>query len=258
MAGRSGHRKMTEILIRFHGDLSSLLYRKWRGNSTIEYRLERRASIKDIIEALGIPHTEVDRLTADRREIDFHHIPDAEQTIEVFPVSEQTDFFSPTLLRPRPLPGLYFIADVNVGKLAKKLRLLGFDTLYGRHLTDEVLAETAAREERIVLSKDKGVLMRKKVIWGHLLRSDDPEEQLTETVRLFRLEKEVAPYTRCQHCNSILTPVAKEDIDHLLEPLTRRYYHSFQICRNCGQIYWAGSHRRKMARKFSRIIPGST
>ncbi|MFO7761463.1 MAG: Mut7-C RNAse domain-containing protein [Thermodesulfobacteriota bacterium] len=245
---------MTLIAINFHGDLGSLLNRKWREKSTVAYRLERRASIKDIIESLGIPHTEIDRLITGNRAIDFHHIPETEENISVFPVSEQTDFFSPSLLRPIPLPGLRFIADVNTGKLAKNLRLLGFDTLYGKNLTDNLLAETAAREKRIVLSKDKGVLMRKTVIWGHLVRSDEPEKQLTETIRLFRLKEAVDPFTRCQHCNCRLTPVAKKSIYHLLEPLTQKYYHSFQICENCGQIYWAGSHRQKMDEKFSKIL----
>lgn len=245
---------MTRVSINFHGDLPSLLTRKWRGYSTVEYQLDRRASIKDIIEALGVPHTEIDQLTADKRSVDFQYIPEGEEIIEVFPVTGKSDFFSPTLLRPVPPPKLHFIADVNVGKLAKELRLLGFDTLYSKNLTDDRLAETAALEKRIVLSKDKGVLMRKKVTWGHLIRSDDPDEQLTEITHLFGLKEKAAPYTRCRHCNGRLTPVAKKDIYHLLEPLTKKYYNTFRICENCGQIYWAGSHREKMDKKLNHFL----
>ncbi len=249
------------VHLKFHDDLPDLLARKWRGGARVAYPLDRRTSIKDIIESLGLPHTEIDRLTSagragnpETRLIDFNYIPLGEETVEVYPVTEETDFFTSTLLRPKPLPAMRFIADVNVGKLAGKLRLLGFDTLYQKNLSDDKLARTAALEERVVLSRDKGVLMRKKVVWGHLVRSEDPEEQLIETVRLFRLSDKADPYTLCQHCNGRLKPVAKEEIDHLLKPLTRKYYDTFRICGDCGQIYWAGSHRRKMDRKLSALL----
>ena len=105
------------------------------------------------------------------------------------------------------------------------------------------MAEIASRSKRIVLSKDCNLLKRNKIIWGHLVRDENPDEQIVDVVRLFQLEKLIAPYRRCIKCNGLLMEVDKVKIDHLLEPLTRKYYSSFHQCDSCSQVYWQGSHR---------------
>lgn len=234
------------MIINFWGNLKELLRPPFRGQKKVAYDLTRQASVKDIIEALGVPHTEVGRLTVAGREISFAAPGAAADTLEVYPLSPPVDVTTPTLLRPEPLPGITFAVDMNVGKLATLLRMAGFDTFYRNEISDPELIEAAVRERRILLSKDKDLLKRKEVIFGYLVREIQPERQLAEIVQLFGLKGQFKPLSRCLRCNGLLQPVGKEEIIAQLEPLTQKYYDSFRQCPGCGRIYWPGSHRDKM------------
>ena len=143
-------------------------------------------------------------------------------------MTASVDLFRPTLLRPQPIPRIAFIVDQNVGKLAPFLRLAGFDALYHHGISDAELAELSYRTKRILLSKDKGLLKRKVVLFGRLVREIMPERQLAEIITLFGLHGEVQPFSRCLRCNDgILEPVAKELILARLEPLTIKYMIDF-------------------------------
>jgi uncharacterized protein len=138
---------------------------------------------------------------------------------------------------------IVFILDNHLGKLARYLRLLGLDTLYVSDAADDAeLAQTAHDEQRILLTRDRGLLKRSKVIYGYCLRTRDSLAQLTAVLHRFQLHEEITPWTRCLRCNGLLRPVAKEAILDRLEPKTRRYFDEFRICEACGQIYWQGSH----------------
>jgi uncharacterized protein with PIN domain len=242
------------MIIHLHGDLARLLPRHLRGQERIEAPLSRRASIKDLIESYDVPHTEVGRLTVAGRELSFAHIVGEEETIEVYPQVAPVDPLRPTLLRPQPLSHIAFTVDQNVGKLAMLLRLAGFDTLYHHGISDPELAELNSASGRILLTKDKDLLKRKKVEFGRLVREILPERQLAEVVTLFGLKGEARPFSRCLRCNDgILEPVEKELILHLLEPLTIKYYDHFNRCNRCGRIFWAGTHREKMAKLLDRL-----
>lgn len=222
--------------------------------SSVLYNLERIASVKDIIESLGIPHPEIENIVANKRQVGFDYRVDQGDSIEVFPISSRTDFFSYSILRP-PLPdGFGFLCDVNIGKLAKWLRLLGFDAIYGNHFEDKELAELAGKSGRVLLTKDCNLLKRKQVVWGHLVSVDEPDEQIIEVVKLFNLQSLVRPYSRCLGCNGVLSYVDKDAIDHLLEPLTRKYYTNFHQCQKCKQVYWQGTHRTKMEAKLRSVL----
>lgn len=231
------------MIINFRGDLKELLRLQFRGLPRIDYPLNRPASVKDIIEACGVPHTEVGRLTVGGREISFSAPGADSDTLDVYPLRPPVDVLTPTLLRPEPLSAITFAVDMNVGRLATLLRLAGFDTFYDNDISDPELIEVAAREKRILLSKDRDLLKRKKVVFGRLVREIHPERQLAEIVHLFGIKEQCKPLSRCLRCNGLLQPVDKERIIEQLEPLTRKYYDSFRRCQGCGRIYWPGSHR---------------
>ena len=234
----------------FHGDLASLLRRRWRGRKHISRSVTRLASIKDVVESFGLPHTEVGRLVVAGRDVDFSLQVQDGQEIAVWPVSVPWDVLRPSLLRPHPLTKITFVADVNVGKLARLLRMVGLDVAYDYQWDDCTLASVSKQESRILLSKDRGLLMRKQVDFGRFIRASRPEEQLREVTSLLDLGNKLAPFTRCMECNGKLQAVAKKEIIHRLQPLTKKYYNSFSICGNCRKIYWPGSHLEKMVINF--------
>lgn len=237
----------------FHGDLPSLLSRRFRPGPRVELTLGRRASVKDVVEALGPPHTEIGRLLADGSELDFGHQVREGEEIGVFPPEPPVDVRTATRLRPLPFREVRFIADVNVGKLARLLRMLGFDTAYRNDLSDEECAAMAQEEQRICLSKDFRLLKRSKVVHGRLVRAIEPGAQLREVVGFYGLAKAMAPFSRCLRCNQPLEAVAKATILSRLEPLTRTYYDAFERCPGCDRIYWAGSHREQMEQLIATI-----
>ena len=233
--------------------LTALLSRKYRGKKEIAYPLTRRASIKDIIEALYIPHTEINFIFHNDTEISFTHIPKAGERIFLHSFSPGTDVTHPTLLRPDPLPTTSFIVDINVGKLARLLRMSGIDTLYDPQLQEKEIAEQAAADRRIMLSRNRDLLRRKSILWGHLVLAEQPEKQLAEVLTLFGLHDAIQPFSRCLRCNALLKPVEKSTILHRLEPLTKKYYQKFHACPECNQIYWQGSHHKRMEELIERV-----
>jgi hypothetical protein len=152
------------------------------------------------------------------------------------------------------------VADVHLGRLARKLRLLGFDTLYRNDGHDAELARCSEAEGRILLSQDRGLLKRRRVIHGQLVRSRDPDRQLEEVIERFRLGAEIAPFCRCPRCNTPLHRVDKAAVAARLPPHTRSSYDDFRECRNCRRLYWKGAHHRRLNRLLERlgVQPGTT
>lgn len=237
--------------------LQGLLPRKYRGQNAIFYSLMRRASIKDIIETLHIPHTEVATILLERQEITFNHIPQPGEQFTLSSFTPAADWTRPTVLRPEPLPEIKFMVDINVGKLARLLRMLGADTLYEPKVNEATLARQAAAANRILLSRNRALLQRKIITWGHLVRAEQPETQLHEIITLYNLQGAFKPFSRCLHCNTHLKPVEKTAVFHLLEPLTRKYYQRFHRCPSCERIYWQGSHHKRMEKiLLKQTLPG--
>lgn len=236
--------------LNFHGDLPALLHRQWRNRRNFIQKNCRKTSIKDLIESFGLPHTEIGRLTVNEKSVDFSYQVSDGKTVNIYPVPMPWNVKRPSLLRPHPLEEIAFVVDVNVGKLARLLRMSGFNTSYDQQRDDAELASIAEIEKRILLSKDKGLLSRKKVEFGRYIRTSDPKNQLKEVIDLLDLRKEIRPFSRCMECNGILKPVMKRDIVNKLKPLTKKYYSIFSICASCGKIYWPGSHHEKMKQNF--------
>jgi uncharacterized protein len=227
--------------IRFYGDLADLAWHTDRGGEA-EVIAAAPRSVKDAVESCGIPHTEVDLLLVNGRSVGFDHLVHAGDRVAVYPPFHALDVDALSQVRPPPLPEPRFVLDVHLGRLAELLRHLGIDSLYGNDLDDDDLAALSIAGDRWLLTRDRGLLMRRTITHGYLVRHDDPRSQVIEVVRRFTLTQALAPFTRCARCNSPLRRVAKADVVDRLPPATRRDHYDFAECSGCAQIYWRGSH----------------
>lgn len=245
---------MDSAFFRFYADLNYFLPAH-RKQQTFSYPVyDGNQTVKHLIEALGIPHTEVDLILANDTAVDFSHIVQAGERISVYPALSSLKFEPEISLRP-PLPDpVRFLLDNHLGRLARYLRLLGFDALYfNNQLDDEELSLLSYDTKRVLLSRDRGLLKRSQVIYGFCLRTLDPYEQLKSVVVRYQLADKIEPWKRCLRCNGILQPVDKEVILHHLEPKTKRFIEDFQQCTSCEQIYWQGSHFTQLQAFLNRF-----
>ena len=238
-----------EVHIRFYEELNDFIPKRHR-KKTIIHSLITKTSIKDMIESFGVPHTEVDLILINGQSVDFGHIPGTGDRISVYPVFESLDISNITRLRPKPLREARFIVDVHLGKLARYLRMYGFDTLYRNDFSDPGIIQIALEEKRIILTRDLGILKNKSVTHGYFVRSQKPKTQIKEVIRRFHLANNIKPLSRCIECNGNIAPVKKEEINHLLLPKTQEYFDTFFQCKECLKIYWEGSHYKKIMEKF--------
>jgi uncharacterized protein with PIN domain len=224
----------------FMDELNDFLPTKWKKIS-FRYAFEDHQTIKHVIEALGVPHCEVNHLRVDDRGVDFHyHIKDGEQVV-VFPISSRPGP-QDILLQTEPASVSHFVLDNHLGRLAAYLRMLGYDTLYRNDYQDDELAQIASEQGRTLLTRDRRLLMRNAILSGYWMRRQDPRAQLVEIVRRYEMRGRMQLFQRCLRCNHILEAVSKEAVLPRLEPLTRLYFDEFHICPACQQIYWKGSH----------------
>jgi uncharacterized protein with PIN domain len=203
-------------------------------------------TVKHIIEAIGVPHTEVDVILVNEVSVGFDYRPTDGDIIRVFPRNGDWDERKIQHLQPEPGQNLKFILDGHLGKLASYLRILGFDTRYQNNLDDDVLADISHKEERILLTRDRGLLKRSIVEYGYYIREKTPKKQVVEVLNTFNLHENAEPFSRCAKCNGLLRSTTKEEVFDRLEPRTQLYYEDFKICSQCDQVYWKGSHFRKM------------
>jgi len=240
------------VHIRFYEELNDFLPPEQR-KIAFHHAFKQPESIKDMIEALGVPHTEVDLILVNGRSVDFNYPVQDGDRISVYPVFESLDITPVTRLRPAPLRIPRFVLDTHLGRLAAYLRLFGFDTLYRNDYDDQTLADISADEHRILLTRDKQLLMRKQITRGYYLRATQPRKQLAEILNHFDLHKVQQPFTRCIHCNGEIKPVAKEQIAPHLLPRTKAWYNEFWQCAQCNKIYWKGSHYQRMQQLIEAI-----
>ena len=245
---------MTRVTFRFYAELNDFLPPA-RRQVAFEHVLEGPASVKDTIEALGVPHTEVDLILATgvhacTESVGFsYRLADGDR-IAVYPVFESLDITSLLQVRPEPLRRPRFVLDTHLGRLASYLRLLGFDALYDNDADDESLADLAANEGRILLTRDRGLLKRSQVTRGYCLRSTDSHEQLREVMRRFDLGAAAHPLA----CNGDLQPASTEEVRHLVSERTRRLYSEFGRCAICGRVYWKGAHYERMRGLVEEVL----
>lgn len=236
---------MKEAIFRFYAELNEFLPPE-KQYQPIPICFEGRQSVKHLIESSGIPHTEVDLVLVNGRSVDFTYLVQPGDRISVYPVFESLDITPLIRLRPKPLRVPRFVLDGHLGRLAAYLRMLGFDTLYRNDFDDEELVEISVQQNRILLTRDRGLLKRRIVTRGFCLRTRDPRQQLLDVVRRFDLLIQIEPFTRCIRCNGLLQVVDKSEILDQLLPKTRKYFHQFSRCEDCGRVYWKGSHHERM------------
>jgi len=241
------------ITIRFYEELNDILpdiKRKKR------YKIgtQGRQTVKDLIESQGIPHTEIDLILVNSKPVKFDHIIHDGDDISVYPVFESFDISSVTPIENRPLRDPKFVLDVHLGRLAKYLRVMGFDTLYRNDYADNQIVEISLKEKRIILTRDKGLLMRNAVQRGYWVRNTSVKAQAVEVIRRFNFFSLISPFKRCIECNGIIEPVDKETIVSLIQPGTKKYFNEFYRCTGCRKVYWKGSHYGKMNEFIMGII----
>jgi len=238
------------LRLRFHGDLN-VFFRSKAGDAAIERQLTEKTSIKDVIESCGVPHPEVDFILVDEQTVGFDYTLANDASVEVFPVHDHGTI--PTDKRLQDVGISRFVADGHLGGLTRSLRLFGFDVAYSQNADDRQLLEVMARENRALLTRDRRLLMHSIVQHGYYPRSQDRDEQTIEVIRRFGLSELIAPFTRCLRCNALLGEANKAEIMDKLEPLTKIYYDQFRRCPDCKQIYWPGSHFRKLQKRIEEI-----
>lgn len=240
---------------RFYEELNDFLPSEQRKQS-LPYRFNGHPGIKDPIEVFGVPHTEVDLIVVNGASVGFGYQLQHADRVSVYPVFEGIDISPIVRLRDKPLRNIAFVADVNLGRLARLLRLLGFDTLFANSFGDTEIAGISAEQKRIVLTRDRRLLYARAITHGYWVRSVVPDRQLAEVVERFDLSAQIRPFRRCTRCNGLIEAVEKKQVLALLEAKTKKYYERFYRCRDCGQVYWEGSHvdhvRTRLGRYLSR------
>lgn len=245
--------KKKQIRIRFYAQLNDFLPPEKR-KQTITHQFEVIGSIKDTIESIGVPHTEVDLILANGEPVDFAYRVHDGDCVSVYPRFRTLPVSSHMRLQLPALGKGRFVADGHLGRLAAYLRMLGFDTLYQSDFRDEDVARLSAIENRTLLTRDRGLLKRNEVQRGYYLRATQPARQLVEVLHEFDLTPAIAPFRRCMHCNALLRATEKEIVEHRLLPDTAKNFDEFYLCPACNRVYWKGSHYRRMNHLIESIL----
>lgn len=229
-------------MVRLHvaEELRLFLPIRARASGELDIETDATASLGHVVQSVGVPLTEVGDLRLAGQVVPVSHRPGPDDVVDV-----------PARPRPQPLDGPpRLLLDVHLGALARRLRLLGVDTSYRNDADDDELVAEADRDDRVLLSQDRGLLRRRSVRRAAYVRGSRPDDQLADVLGRFRLP--LAPYTVCPTCGGPLQPVAKADVVDQLEPGTRRTQHDFRRCAACGRVYWRGAHAARLAQLVGR------
>jgi len=245
--------KPFKATFRFYEELNDFLPGDKKKKDLV-FNFNGKPAIKDSIEAQGVPHPEVDLIIVNGMSVGFDYHLQNNDRVAVYPVFESIDISPIVQLRKKPLRNPTFILDVNLGKLTKKLRMLGFDCHYKNNFNDADIAKMAVAEKRIILTRDRRLLRAKIITHGYWVRSEDPKRQLPEVLERFDLKGMIVPFHRCIECNTKLEYIQKEQIMNRLEPKTKMYFKEFYFCKACDKIYWKGNHWENMIKSCSHLM----
>lgn len=229
----------------FFGSLNDFLPVAKR-EKQLPYRFAGAPALKDAIEALGVPHPEVEVMLVNEKPVGFYHPLQAGDAVAIYPAAWKKKFPAAYSVSFGEAAPERFVLDVHLGRLARALRMLGFDSCYRNDYTDQEIAHIAEAENRIALTRDVGLLKQKSIRWGYWLRSQHLYEQLKEVTSHFDLKDKIQPFSRCIACNGTITEVLKESVLAQLPPKTKHYFHEFYQCTSCRRVYWKGSHYDRM------------
>ncbi|MFB3056038.1 MAG: Mut7-C RNAse domain-containing protein [Ignavibacteriaceae bacterium] len=236
---------MHKIYFRFYEELNDFLPEEKR-KVLFTHNYIDRASVKDVIESLGVPHTEVDMILVNGKSVEFDYLITDGDDISAYPVFESLDITNVQHLRPKPLREPKFIADVHLGKLARYLRMMGFDVFYKNDFDDDKIVSLSLTEKRAILTRDRGILKRSKVTHGYWVRTTKINEQVIEVIKRFDLKNNIKEFSRCIDCNTVLKPISKNEIIDDLPPKVLKSQTDFSRCPACQKNYWKGTHHQKM------------
>jgi uncharacterized protein len=239
-------------LFYFHGSLNDFLPLAQKGIAS-SYKFNGAPSVKDAIEAIGVPHVEVNVILVNSNPVTFSYLLQEKDEVQVYPAGKSYDWPTGYALIRQPADPPCFVADVHLGTLARNLRLLGFDTVYENSYDDKTIVSIACKENRIVLTRDVGLLKHKAIEMGYWLRSQQMQAQLAEVVRYYQLQNKLQPFVRCMVCNGRIEPVEKEALQQLLPHKTLLYFNEFFQCTSCRKVYWKGSHYQKMLQLLNQV-----
>ncbi len=243
--------RSNQVYFRFYGSLNDFLP-FLRRQQQFKYLVRGNPAIKDTIEALGIPHPEVELILTNGQAVDFSYSLQDQDRFSIYPHFSSLILGSLQLLRPH-LELSRFVLDVHLGKLSNYLRLLGFDTWYRSNCDDQELARISDSEQRILLTRDRGLLKRSIVTYGYWVRAIQPIQQTQEILRRFALKSKIQPFSRCLQCNGEIVSVELEKASERLPPKTRQYYNEFYLCQKCQKIYWKGSHYPRLQQLVKQL-----
>jgi hypothetical protein len=246
--------RMAKATLRFYAELNDFLP-PGRRQRDLTQPFAAPTPVRHLIELAGVPHTEVEVILLDGESVDLETLVGDGQRLAVYPVFESFDARPLLRLRPAPLRTPRFLADAHLGALARRLRLLGFDTRWLNDLGDAGLVTLARREGRILLTRDRRLLMRRELTHGCFIRPVTPQKQLACLLERLQLCPEIAPFTRCTLCNGLLEERRPAQVQSLVPPRVRASQEAFWQCQDCKRLYWRGSHWQAMCRRIQALCP---
>ena len=242
-----------KITIRFYEELNNYLKTNIR-KQDLFIEVEKGLPVGKLIESLGPPCSAVDLILVNGNSVGFDYILRDNDRVSVYPVFERFDIASVTRLDQAPLRNLKFICDVHLGRLAKYLRMLGFDTLYKNNYDDNILIRLSNLHNRVLLSRDKELIENKQLLRRYLIRQSEPDEQVIEVVSYFDITNQISSLLRCLECNGIVKAVSKESVKHLIDSYIYKTNNEFTNCTDCKKIFWKGSHYDAMIRQVQELM----
>ncbi|MCP4669626.1 MAG: Mut7-C ubiquitin/RNAse domain-containing protein [Deltaproteobacteria bacterium] len=244
---------MAKAMFRFYEELNDFLPTGKR-KTDFEAAFKGKRSIKDMIEALGVPHTEIDLILVNGKSVDFQYILKDGDRVSVYPVFETLDIEGVTHLREIPLRKIRFIVDNHLGDIVKYLRALGFDVWRDASLSPRDIIAISKKENRIILTKSKSLLKFKEVTHGLYIYPGATEDQVKRILDFLDLKGRVKPFSRCLLCNNLLKPIAREEIADRIPPKTKAHCDAYTHCEYCDKVYWKGTHFMHMNKVIERIL----
>jgi len=243
-----------QAFFRFYAELNDFIPSRKRNIKVHTFDFYGKNTVKDAIQSFNIPHTQVDLIIVNSKSVGFDYLLRPDDNVSVYPVFESLDITPLNRLRAKPLREPAFILDVHLGKLARMMRMAGFDILYRNDLEDDEIIEISVNKHRIILTRDIGILKHNAVTHGYWMHNTDPDKQFTEVLRRFDLKRDIKLFSRCLKCNGTLVEVSKEEVLERLPECVKNNFDEFWQCSSCGNVYWKGSHYDRMKEKIVELL----
>jgi len=249
---------MNKVILKFYCQLNDFLKPKHRQKS-LNHTLISRRSIKDLIESFGVPHVEIEKIFVNQQPEDFSYIVRVNDFIEIFPSCQSRLKRNYNLPKNSDPEDIKFVCDIHLGKLARRLRLLGFDVEYKKNSSDKELIEISNNGKRVLLTRDRGLLLHKNLIYGLWIRNIKGDQQMIEVINRLQLKKYCLPFSRCLVCNGELRdlPINEKNqamINQVVPAGVRQWCNKFKLCGSCEKIFWQGSHYNKLTNLIHNLL----